>query len=300
MAPRDFLADHHAYLHTMTHLATTLAGDFDLVHNHSHHYLPLAMAPLLPVPMLTTLHTPPTPWLESAIRSPVTRTCSSPPSAATPPRRGGTCLSRQPDVVPNGVDLDALRPVPEAAGWCGPGASSPEKAPHLAIQAAGAAADGARPGRPAARPGLLPRRRTAAAGRARPLPRAPRARGRSPSVVGHAAAALVVTPVWDEPYGLVVAEALACGTPVVAFARGGIPEILADDRCGALVAPGDVAGMARALPRVVGLDRARVRAYAEHHCSSARMPSTTSCSTAAWPRRRAGPVPVRLGRPARP
>ena len=88
--------------------------------------------------------------------------------------------------------------------------------------------------------------------------------------MGHAAAA-VVTPVWDEPYGLVVAEALACGTPVVAFARGGIPEILGDDRCGALVAPGDIAQMARALPRVVGLDRPRVRAYAEHHCSSARM-----------------------------
>ena len=37
-----------------------------------------------------------------------------------------------------------------------------------------------------------------------------------------------MTPVWDEPYGLVVAEALACGTPVVAFARGGIPEVLHD------------------------------------------------------------------------
>ena len=84
-------------------------------------------------------------------------------------------------------------------------------------------------------------------------------------------AAVLVTPVWDEPYGLVVAEALACGTPVVAFARGGIPEVLDDVRCGALVAPGDIGEMAQELPRVVGLDRTHVRAYAEHRCSSARM-----------------------------
>ena len=84
------------------------------------------------------------------------------------------------------------------------------------------------------------------------------------SLIGSSAAALV-TPVWDEPYGLVVAEALACGTPVVAFARGGIPEVLHDvtdepapgsrSAVGRLVRPGDVPALAAAAVEAVDLDR---------------------------------------------
>ena len=60
-----------------------------------------------------------------------------------------------------------------------------------------------------------------------------------------AAACVVVPSFWQEPYGLVAAEAVALGRPVVAFAIGGLPEA-----CGGratLVPPGDVAALARAL-----------------------------------------------------
>lgn len=60
-----------------------------------------------------------------------------------------------------------------------------------------------------------------------------------------AASCVVVPSFWQEPYGLVAAEAVALGRPVVAFAIGGLPEA-----CGGravLVPPGDVAALARAL-----------------------------------------------------
>ena len=60
-----FFREHHAYLRLMSELRR---GAFDIVHNNSLHYLPVAMADTLPMPMVTTLHTPPFCWLESGIR----------------------------------------------------------------------------------------------------------------------------------------------------------------------------------------------------------------------------------------
>ena len=87
-------------------------------------------------------------------------------------------------------------------------------------------------------------------------------------VVRHSAVA-VVTPQWDEPFGLVVAEALACGTPVAAFDRGAISEVL-DDETGRLAASGDVAGLGAAIVDAAGLDRTRCRRRAET-CFSAEV-----------------------------
>jgi glycosyltransferase involved in cell wall biosynthesis len=61
--------------------------------------------------------------------------------------------------------------------------------------------------------------------------------------VGRLASALAVLcpSDWDEPFGLVAAEAQAAGTPVVAFARGGLTEIIDHAVTGFLVEPGNVA-----------------------------------------------------------
>jgi glycosyltransferase involved in cell wall biosynthesis len=62
---------------------------------------------------------------------------------------------------------------------------------------------------------------------------------------------------WDEPFGIVMIEAMACGTPVVAFARGSVPEVVVDGVNGYSVA--DRAGAVAAVERLGRLDRREVR-----------------------------------------
>jgi glycosyltransferase involved in cell wall biosynthesis len=79
-----------------------------------------------------------------------------------------------------------------------------------------------------------------------------------------ARAAVVLYPArWDEPFGMAAAEAQACGTPVVAFGRGGLSEVIMDGVTGFLVPPDDVRAAAEAVSRVAGISRAACRQHAE-------------------------------------
>jgi glycosyltransferase involved in cell wall biosynthesis len=74
---------------------------------------------------------------------------------------------------------------------------------------------------------------------------------------------------WPEPFGLVMIEALACGTPVIAFRRGSVPEVLEDGVTGFIVDGVDDA--VRAVARIDELSRARCRAAFERRFSASRM-----------------------------
>ena len=74
---------------------------------------------------------------------------------------------------------------------------------------------------------------------------------------------------WPEPFGLVMIEAMACGTPLLAFRHGSVPEIIDQGVTGAIVNTMDEAVMM--LPRVIALDRRAVRRRFEERFSAVRM-----------------------------
>jgi glycosyltransferase involved in cell wall biosynthesis len=74
---------------------------------------------------------------------------------------------------------------------------------------------------------------------------------------------------WPEPFGLVMIEAIACGTPVLAFRHGSVEEIIDDGVTGRIV--DTMAEAVAALPQVLRLDRRRVRRRFEERYSATRM-----------------------------
>src|SRR6516225_5249638 len=83
------------------------------------------------------------------------------------------------------------------------------------------------------------------------------------------AAALLFPVDWPEPFGLVLIEAMACGTPVIAFRRGSVAEVLEDGTSGFIV--DTIEDAVTAVRRIGSLDRAKIRADFEQHFKVERM-----------------------------
>jgi UDP-glucose:tetrahydrobiopterin glucosyltransferase len=239
---------------------------YDVVHNHAFDAPAIRLAGSLRAPVVHTLHLPPVGAVADALRE-VARSERPPLVAAVSESQVG--------VWSRVVAVDAIRPpfVPTRLIRWSPSAGkgavfagrfSPEKGAIEAIEiarAAGLRIDlyGDAYDAEYARERIYPRRADAGVALHAGVPRA---------VVWEvmARAAVVLCPArWDEPFGMVAAEAQACGTPVVAFRRGALDEVVLDGATGFLVAPDDIDAAAEAAARAPGLSRSRCRDHAERH-----------------------------------
>jgi glycosyltransferase involved in cell wall biosynthesis len=239
---------------------------YDVIHNHAFDAPAISLATRLEAPVVHTVHLPPSEAVSAALRHAASR--GSPPTVATVSAFQATAWRA---VVP----VDAILPpfVPtaripwsraEATGALFAGRLSPEKGAAEAIdiaQAAGVPIDlyGDSYDADYARDRIDPRRDEAGVSLHAAVPR-------STLWEAMGSAAVVLCPAgWDEPFGMVAAEAQACGTPVVAFERGAIGEVIVDGVTGFLVTPAEIGSAADAVVRASGLSRAECRAHATRH-----------------------------------
>jgi glycosyltransferase involved in cell wall biosynthesis len=236
-------------------------GGFDVVHNNSLHRFPIEPARTAVVPMVTSLHVPPYDALRWFVHA-----------SAVPGHRLTVTSHRQLDawwpegappqasVLHNGIDLALWPFVPEGDGhavWCG--RMTPDKGPHFAARAARLA------GIPLTLFGVIEDPAYWAAEVAPLLDATIRYGGH---IDGDALAAemgrasvFVFTPCWDEPFGLVAVEAMACGVPIAAFDMGAAREVIGPGGCFAPM--GDVAALAEAMRTAIRMPRAPQRARVE-------------------------------------
>ena len=239
---------------------------YDVIHNHAFDAPAISLATGLEAPVVHTLHLPPDDAVSAALR----RVASDDVPAAV-----ATVSAFQASAWRRVVAVDAILPpyVPTARiewsaadgdGALFAGRLSPEKGAAEAIdiaRAAGVGIDlyGDSYDADYVRERIDPHRDEPGVG-IHP------AVSRSMLWEAMARSAVVLCPAqWDEPFGMVAAEAQACGTPVVAFGRGAIGEVVVDGVTGLLVAPGDIGTAADALGRASGLSRTECRAHAVHH-----------------------------------
>jgi glycosyltransferase involved in cell wall biosynthesis len=241
---------------------------YDVIHNHAFDAPAVRLATALQAPVVHTVHLPPDQAVSAALRQ-VVRS-SRPPAVAAVSRTSASAWGR---VVPVDAILPPYPPtrVIPWSGTAGEGALfagrlSPEKGAAEAIDIAreaelpvdvyGDVYDAAY-----SREQVDPRRGWPGVTVHRGVPR-------TSLWEAMARAAVVLCPSrWDEPFGLAAAEAQACGTPVVAFGRGALGEVIMDGVTGYLVPPDDVRAAAEAAAKAVsgpgGISRPACREHAE-------------------------------------
>ena len=257
-------------VYEMLHLAAAFerAGEFDIMHSHAD-LVALAFARLVPTPLVSTIHGLGSPDVQRRVL-PIWREYANDVAyiaISNSDRHPELCYAA---TIHHGLDIGhwPFANPGENAPLVFFGRMHPDKGPHEAIAIAGQAnvplvMAGIVHDEPYFRERVVPHidgERVRYLGNVQGANRA--------EVLGGARALL--HPIgFDEPFGLSVIEAMACGTPVIAYHRGSMPELIEPGRTGFLVR--DVDQAVRAVARLSSIDRREVRARVEARFTADRM-----------------------------
>ena len=243
------------------------AADFDFLHFHLDYY-PFSLFSRQSTPFVTTLHG----RLDLAEHQPLFTAFSSIPVVSiSNSQRRPLPQAGWVETIHHGVPEQLLTPQPVTPSYLAVlGRISPEKAIDRAIRIAG------RSGLPvkiAAKVDKLDRKYFE--DEIRPLLDLPYVEyvgeisDREKSAFLSGALALLAPIDWPEPFGLAMIEAMACGTPVIAFNRGAVPEVVDDGLTGFIVE--DETSAVGAVNRIPLLSREKIRKRFEERFTARRM-----------------------------
>ncbi len=269
--PRALRLDPHVHdqlAPTIMHIETVMrrAHEFDILHMHLD-YLSYPMLHLSKAPAVTTLHG----RLDLPELGPLYKMYPDMPVVSiSDSQREPLPHANYAATIHHGLPKDSLKKGPGGEYLAFLGRISPEKAPDAAIRIAAAAG--------------LPLKIAAKVDRVDQeyfkTSIEPLLRGADVEFIGEIgehqkseflgnARALVFPIAWREPFGLVMIESMACGTPVVAFRNGSVPEVLEHGLTGFIVE--DEAQAVAALRDIGSLDRDRIRAEFDRRFTAQHM-----------------------------
>ena len=263
----DFISTHHAYLELMQDID---GKGHDIIFNNSLNYVPLTMSTMLETPMVTVLHTPPIFEMKRAMAHERKIGKMNYVSVSKPNAQAWKPYLNDCAVINNGIDTLAWKfhdaPTGNYVVWYG--RIHPDKGTHIAIQAAKLA------GYHIKVAGSIADRHYFETYVEPLLDESVELLGNCShqelnDLIGNALTCLI-TPCWEEPFGLVVAESLACGTPVTGISRGALPYILTEET-GCLTSSNNPAELAACITKAITLDRGACRKRAETTLDVERM-----------------------------
>ena len=243
------------------------AADFDFLHFHLDYY-PFSLFSRQPIPFLTTLHG----RLDLPEHQPVFDTFSTIPVVSiSNAQRRPLPQANWVRTVHHGLPQDLLQPKPVKPSYFAfLGRIAPEKGVDRAIRIAQhcgmplkVAAKVDNVDREYFEEQILPMIKSAKVDYIGEINDSQKSEFLSGAV------ALLVPIDWPEPFGLVMIEAMACGTPVIAFNRGSAPEVIEDGLTGFIVE--DINGAIGAVDRLSLLSRERIRRRFEQRFTARRM-----------------------------